>query len=314
MLQVRVIARQPEAENIDSFVLECIEGGKLPAYTPGAHIDVEAGNGFVRQYSLCGEPSSGTWRIAVLKHPASRGGSRAMHDAIQVGSQLQVSAPRNLFELSPAPHVVLVAGGIGVTPILAMAKALSSSGASFELHYCARRPGAMAFRDELGSSAYADRVHRYFNELPEGEQFDAARILRTTHPGAHLYVCGPAPFMEYVAGAAYGAGWAGDRVHQETFSPAVPQADAGSFSLKLVNSGRVIAVPKDVTALQALLDAGVDVPYSCENGVCGTCLTRVLEGEPEHHDQYLTSEEQACNDQFTPCCSRSKSPILVVDL
>ncbi len=315
-LDVRVVARKQEAQGICSFELESTTSQSLPVFSAGAHIDVQVAPGLVRQYSLCSDPAvSGRWRIGVLQDPKSRGGSVAMHERAQVGTVLKVGMPRNLFSLVSAPHTVLIAGGIGVTPILSMAIELSRQGKPFEMHYCARSPQRMAFREELLEGAFGDRVNCYFSDEPASQAFDAQRVLEQAPPGAHLYVCGPDGFMTHVLTAARESAWSEDRLHREHFASAVPAGAVDqAFEVQLGSSGQVLQVPADRTVLQVLLDHGVDVPFSCESGVCGTCVPRVLQGAPDHRDSYLTDAERAANDQFTPCCSRAKSSTLVLDL
>ena len=316
-LQVRVTRKRAEAQDICSLVLEPTEG-QLPPFTAGAHIDVHLpGNGLVRQYSLCNAPSEvGRYVIAVLRDAASRGGSQAVHELVHEGAELQISAPRNHFPLAEgALHHLLLAGGIGVTPLLAMAETLSAQGASFGLHYATRSRDRMAFIDRISGSTYASRAHFHFDDGPADQRLNIAALLKQAPAGTHLYVCGPQGFMDAVLKAARDASWDESRLHYEFFGAApTKQADDGSFDLELASSGRVIPVAADKTPLQALLDAGIDIPMSCEQGVCGTCLTRVIRGTPDHRDHYLTPEEHAVNDQFLPCCSRSKSPRLVLDL
>lgn len=316
-LDVWVRARQQEADGICSFELEPIGASELPVFSAGAHIDVQVAPGVIRQYSLCGHPQERrSWRIGVLREPQSRGGSAGMHERVQVGSVLRVSTPRNLFELvDEAPHSVLVAGGIGVTPILAMAQHLQDGGHSFEVHYCARSPERMAFRDEILAGPLAGHARLYFNDAAPEQTFDVLEMLKAAPAGAHLYICGPAGFMEFVLSAARASGWPEARLHREHFAAAVVDTTGDQpFQIRLQRSGTTLAVPVDKSVLQVLLDHGVDVDYSCEAGVCGSCVTRVLEGTPDHRDTFLMDSERAANDQFTPCCSRSKSPTLVLDL
>lgn len=316
-LILRVRARKHEAESICSFELEHVDAQELPPFAAGAHIDVHVAPGLVRQYSLCGDPAERSfWRIGVLLEPASRGGSSGMHETVTAGTVLRVSPPKNLFKLvDDAAHSVLIAGGIGVTPILAMARQLQRQGRSFELHYCARSPERMAFREEIRTSAFADRTRTYFNDATSAP-FDAVAALRGAPPGAHLYVCGPAGFMDHVLTSARSSGWSEERLHREHFAAAAvmdPAADL-PFRLHLHRTGVTLDVPAEVSALQVLLDHGVDVNYSCEAGICGSCMTGVLEGTPDHRDTCLMDTERAANNVFTPCCSRSKTPTLVLDL
>jgi vanillate O-demethylase ferredoxin subunit len=317
VLEVRVARKQREAEGIASFELVRVDGGELPPFTAGAHVDVHVNDSLVRQYSLCNAPGERhRYVIAVQREPQSRGGSAAMHEQLNEGSVLRIGQPRNLFALSEgAPHSLLIAGGIGVTPLMAMAETLSSQGASYELHLCARTSSRLAFTQRLAEARFAGRVQRHCDDGPPEQRFDAEAALSACPAGTHVYVCGPGGFMDHVLGTARGLGWADERLHREDFSaPPVDHSHDGSFELLLQRSSRVIRVAADQTALQALWAAGVDVPSSCEQGICGTCMTPVLDGIPDHRDQYLTEEEQARNDCFTPCCSRAKSARLVVDL
>ncbi|WP_460109636.1 PDR/VanB family oxidoreductase [Pseudomonas sp. H3_E06] len=316
MIEVHVAARHNEALDICSYELTRVDGEPLPAFTAGAHIDVHLPGGLIRQYSLCNHPEERhRYLIGVLKDPTSRGGSRSLHELIQPGMRLHISEPRNLFALAPqARRSLLFAGGIGITPILCMAEHLAQSGAAFELHYCARARDRAAFVERLRQSPYADRVFLHFDEEPE-TLLDAARVLAAPGDDVHLYVCGPGGFMQHVLDTAKNQGWQEACLHREYFAaaPTGTRAD-GSFSVKLARSGQVFNVPTDRSVVQVLESHGIEIPISCEQGVCGTCLTRVLEGVPEHRDMFLTEAEQASNDQFTPCCSRSKTPVLVLDL
>jgi vanillate monooxygenase ferredoxin subunit len=241
---------------------------------------------------------------------------RRSYKQLKEGDTLEISAPKNHFALAhEAKRHVLLAGGIGITPILCMAERLAVMGAGFEIHYCTRSRERTAFVDRIARSSFAPRVTHHFDGGPAAQKLDIAALLAAPQPGTHVYVCGPKGFMDTVLGSARGAGWPEAQLHYEFFS-AAPTASAsdGSFEVQLASSGRVVVVPKDQSVVQALAAAGVDVMTSCEQGVCGTCITRVLEGEPDHRDVYFTPKEQAANDQFTPCCSRAKSARLVLDL
>jgi vanillate monooxygenase ferredoxin subunit len=317
-LQVRVARKAAEALDICTFELVATDAcTTLPAFSAGSHVDVQVPGGLTRQYSLCNDPSeSHRYLIGVLKDPATRGGSRAMHEQVREGDVLSISAPKNHFALAhEARRHLLLAGGIGITPILCMAERLAVMGADFEMHYCTRSRERTAFVHRIARSSFAARVTHHFDDGPAAQKLDIAALLAPPQAGAHVYVCGPKGFMDAVLGSARAGGWPEPQLHYEFFS-AAPTASAsdGSFEVKLASSGRVVLVPKDQTVVQALAAAGVEVMTSCEQGVCGTCITRVLEGEPDHRDVYLTPEEQAANDQFTPCCSRSKSARLVLDL
>jgi Flavodoxin reductases (ferredoxin-NADPH reductases) family 1 len=317
-LCVRVARKSEEATDICSLELVSKEGSPLPGFSAGSHVDVHLPGGVVRQYSLCNDPAeTHRYLIAVLRDPASRGGSVAVHDAVKEGDELLISAPKNHFALAhEAKRSLLLAGGIGVTPILCMAERLAVMGADFEMHYATRSRERTAFVARIQGAAFADKVRFHFDDGPPEQRLDLPALLGTPQPGTHLYVCGPKGFMDAVLGTARGAGWGEAQLHWEFFAggDAAPHADDGSFEVQLASSGRVITIAPDKTVTQALAEAGVEILVSCEQGVCGTCLTRVLEGTPDHRDVYLTPEEQAANDQFTPCCSRAKSGRLVLDL
>jgi vanillate monooxygenase ferredoxin subunit len=313
---VRIASKREETLDVFSFELVDPDGCELPPFSAGAHVDVHLGQGLVRQYSLCNDPGeTHRYLIAVLRDAQSRGGSKAMH-ALHAGSSLQISEPRNHFPLAhDARHSVLLAGGIGITPILCMAESLSNIGASFELHYCTRSLGRTAFVERIQEGGFADRVVFHHDDGPADQRLDAETLVSRLQDGAHLYVCGPTGFMDWVLGAARHAGVPEDQLHREYFAagPIDTRSD-GSFEIGIASTGAVIRVGPQETVTAALAKVGIEVPMSCEQGVCGTCLTRVLEGVPEHRDMYLTPQEQERCDQFMPCCSRSKSSRLVLDL
>lgn len=323
LIPVTVAHKRREAEGIYSFELVDPQGAPLPPFEAGAHIEVQIpGSGatpLVRQYSLANAPGERhRYLIAVLKEPASRGGSRAMHELVQQGDGLQIGAPRNHFALSDSAdreQSVLLAGGIGITPILSMAEALVRLDADFSLHYCARTLDRMAFAGRLAQPDLAGRVHRHVSADPSSGRNYIEQLLHGPSAQRRLYVCGPEGFIEATRSVARTAGWSDSHVRYELFGHTVqPSANDGAFEVRLARSGRTIPVAADQTVVAALVAHGVDLVVSCEQGVCGTCLTRVLEGVPDHKDVYLTPDEQARNDQFTPCCSRSRTPSLVLDL
>jgi vanillate monooxygenase ferredoxin subunit len=315
-LRMRVACCVTEADDIRSYELVAADGTALPPFTAGSHIDVHVGEGLVRQYSLCNAPhETHRYLIGVLREPASRGGSLGMHERIAEGSELEIGAPRNLFGLAEgAHHSVLFAGGIGITPLLAMAEHLHATGRPFALHYSVRSANRAAFRQRLQDAPFASRVRLHVDE--EGTRLDVHAALADCPPGTHLYVCGPAGYIDHVLQAARVLGWDDDRLHREYFGAAPSVAGEGerAFDVRIASSGLTCTIPPGRTVVQVLAEHGVDVPVSCEQGVCGTCLTRVLDGVPEHRDLYQTEEEQAANDHFTPCCSRAKSALLVLDL
>lgn len=279
-------------------------------FEAGAHVDVHLPGGLIRQYSLCNPPEEhARYLIAVLREPGSRGGSVAMHDQVKEGDRLQISAPRNHFPLArEAKRSLLFAGGIGVTPIMCMAEQLAGLGSEFELHYCARSEGRMAFAERLRQSAFAKQVHLHLDEGAPEQRLNAAALLANPMRGTHLYVCGPTGFMDYIIGTAQTQGWENNRIHREYFG-ADPSALRGGaeFYIQLASTGEVFTIPEDKSVAEVLNEAGVHIPVSCEQGVCGTCLTHILKGEPEHRDLFMTDAEHAQNNQFTPCCSRAKT-------
>jgi vanillate O-demethylase ferredoxin subunit len=316
-LRVRVVRRTAEADGICSFELVPVASGMLPAFTAGAHVDVQVPGGPVRQYSLCNSPAeTQRYLIAVLREPASRGGSAGLHERLREGDVLDISAPKNHFTLAEdAASHVLLAGGIGVTPILAMAERLHALGADFAMHYCTRTRSRTAFVGRLAAAPFAGRVQLHVDDGPADQRLDLAALLATPVPGRHLYVCGPQGFMDAVLGTAHARGWPQAQLHHEFFSAApVDSTGDRAFEVQLARSGQVVRVPAGRSVVHALADAGVFITTSCEQGVCGTCLTRVVDGTPDHRDQYLTPEEQAAGDQFLPCCSRAKTARLVLDL
>jgi vanillate O-demethylase ferredoxin subunit len=313
---LRIARKTVEATDICSFELVDTDGQTLPPFTAGAHVDVHLPNGLVRQYSLANDPGeTHRYLIAVLRDAGSRGGSTAMH-GLEAGMSLPVSAPRNHFPLAEgATHSILLAGGIGITPILCMAERLDRLGASFALHYCSRSADRTAFAERIRAAAFASRVHFHHDDGPVRQALDAAATISAPREGMHLYVCGPSGFMDAMLSTARRQGWPEERLHREYFAgAATATADDGAFEVQLASSGAVIRIAPDQSVASALAAAGVDVPVSCEQGVCGTCLTRVLDGTPDHRDMYLTDAEHARNDQFTPCCSRARSARLVLDL
>jgi len=317
LIQVQVAARKELAEGIAGYELAPAEGAELPDFRAGAHIDVHLSGGLIRQYSLYDLPGEHRrYRIGVLRDPQSRGGSVRLLDTVREGDALAISAPRNHFGLHAGPdRSLLFAGGIGITPILCMAQQLAQEGRPFELHYCGRSLDRMAFIDRMREAGYASQVQIHVDDGAAAQQLDARLAIGAPAADKHLYVCGPTGFMDHILGTARALGWTEDRLHREYFAAApVDHSADGPFELELRRSGRVIQVAADQSAAQAMLDAGVELSLSCEQGVCGTCMTAVADGVPDHRDLYLTEEEHARNDRFMPCCSRSSTPRLVLDL
>lgn len=314
-ITVRVSLKRSEALDISSYELASVEGESLPPFEPGSHIDVHLPNGLTRQYSLCGQPrQDNRYRIAVLRDARSRGGSQAIHDLVNEGDVLRISHPRNLFKLSDGEQAnLLLAGGIGVTPLLAMAYHLQKNGRQFELHYFARSKDRVAFLEEIQTSELSKHVLFHLDDEPKTDAKSVRALIENAPPGAHIYTCGPSGFLTHVLENTKALNWPDHRVHYESFSPA-NLGEGASFEVRIQSTGQSIVVGPKETVVQAVARLGINIPVSCEQGICGTCLTKVVEGKPIHKDMYLTDAEHAMNDQFTPCCSRSLSPILVLDL
>jgi vanillate O-demethylase ferredoxin subunit len=309
--RVRVISVGHPAIDVMTFGLQEADGRPLAPFTAGAHIDVQIPGGPVRQYSLCGKAVSvDPYTIAVKKELESRGGSTGMHERIDAGTVLSIGGPRNHFPLVPGRHPSLfIAGGIGVTPITAMISALETEGQDWTLHYCARSKDHAAFYAELEKLA-PERVHGHFSEKPI---LDVDALMREQPAGTHIYCCGPKGLMNSVREAT--SAWPEDHVHFEWFTAPDINTDANTaFEVELARSGVVLNVAPDQSILQVLRDNGFDIPSACEEGICGTCETRVLSGEPEHRDALLSPEERAANKTMMVCVSRSKGPRLVLDL
>ncbi|ALU91099.1 vanillate O-demethylase oxidoreductase [Herbaspirillum rubrisubalbicans M1] len=304
-----------DTADIRVFLLKSADGSPLPTYKAGAHIDLTLGNGLVRQYSLCcRNPSGENYRIAVKRETNSRGGSSWLHEHAHPGTPLQAGIPRSAFGLTdaPGPHLLL-AGGIGITPLLAMAYALLADGRAFTLTCFARDESMLPLRNELHEGPLA--IHtRIFCGLDEVATRTGIAEVMAAHAQAQVYTCGPPAFMVAVgelASARYGA----DHFHQESFQPAAASA-AGTdtpFMIR-INDGREITVPAGQSALASLQEAGIDLACSCEVGVCGTCKVAVRQGQPDHRDSVLSAEEKACGKWFMPCVSRSTSDVLVLDI
>ncbi|MBV7482626.1 PDR/VanB family oxidoreductase [Bordetella sp. BOR01] len=313
-LQLRAI--RYEAEGVSSFEFRHADGGTLPAFTAGAHIDLHLGNGLVRSYSLCNSPDeSHRYVIGVNRDRTSRGGSAFVHERLRVGDRLAASVPRNNFPLAHgAAYSVLVAGGIGITPLWCMAQRLEALGRAWELHYCARSEASAAFLDgirALAARSRHGRLHPHFDDRMQGRLLDLDAVIAGAPGDAHFYCCGPVAMLHAFERCT--AGLSPAQVHVEYFAAQAPASTEGGFKVELARSGKVLDVPAGKTILDVLLEAGVDVPYSCLEGVCATCETRVMAGVPDHRDLVLTKEEQASNNVMMVCCSGSRTPVLVLD-
>jgi vanillate monooxygenase ferredoxin subunit len=304
-----------EATDIKSFRLVSRVGGALPSFEAGAHIDVQVG-GVTRQYSLCGDPADTSgYLIGGKLEGQSRGGSKAVH-ALKEGDHLQISKPRNLFALDAGNGPALLIGaGIGITPLVAMMHQLKAQQRFFTLHYFARSSDHIAFSETLlRTDAELDfgRMHFHLglDAQATGERLDT--LLARPERGQHVYFCGPGPFMEAISQRC--DDWSKDSVHFEYFSAEPVEVTDGGFEVVAARSGKRVWVGPDQSITDALNAAGVEVCVSCEQGICGTCLTRVLNGTPIHNDMFLNDAEKAKNDQMLPCISRASSSALTLDI
>lgn len=316
-VEVVVQTMSVAADDVLMLELRRAGGGTLPTFAAGAHVDLHLPGGIVRSYSLLNPMDAGTcYRLAVHRHPSSRGGSRCVHESLRVGQHLLAGVPRNEFELDECASLsILVAGGIGITPLWSMAQRLESLGRAWELHYAARTRGKAALLSEVEAFASASRHGRMqFHATREagGRRIDLVSIVALAPAGAHLYCCGPAEMVDAFIEAAC------DRprseIHVERFESAAPVDTAGAFTVHLVRSGRSMPVPAGRTLLAVLVESGIAVPHSCEQGICGSCEVPVIDGQPDHRDSVLTDREKQANRTMLVCCSRAKSASLTLDL
>lgn len=312
-LRVRVAKKVAVGEGIVSLELEPLRG-RLPACQPGAHIDVTLPGGLVRQYSLVNAPGeTARYVIGVKREADSAGGSAAIHDNLREGDILAISEPRNNFTLRrDKARTLLVAGGIGVTPLLSMAAALADEGQDFDLHYFVASAGAAAFRDRL--AALGDRLHLETGMDPGETRAALAGILASPGADAQVYICGPAPMLDAARAEAARAGWPDAAVHFEYFANPNTVDTSSSFTIELARSALTLEVPAGRSILSVLRDHDVAIASSCRQGACGTCLARVIEGEVDHQDVYLSAAERSAGDKILTCVSRARSDRLILDL
>jgi ferredoxin-NADP reductase len=315
MFKVRVAEVLEETSNIKSFRLKRADGAPFDPYPAGAHIDVVGPTAVVRQYSLCSPPYElDDYVVAVKLEPESRGGSQALHD-VAVGQELEISAPRNLMAVAEnADRHLLVAAGIGVTPMISMAYHLHRAGQEFELHYFARTREEAAFVDLLeNKSGFSERVKFYFG-LPRTEQPAVlVAAFADLTKSSHVYTCGPEGFMDRVRETA-SLSIPEDNVHIEHFQAGEPTDTSADTPFEIELDDEVYDVPVGRSIVQVLEENGVEVDTTCQEGICGTCIMGVLKGEPDHRDQCMSSSEKKANDQIAACVSRSKSPRLVLEM
>ncbi|BBU33039.1 oxidoreductase (plasmid) [Burkholderia sp. THE68] len=309
-MNMRVTAIRYAADDINVYEIRRPDNAALPRAEPGAHIDVHMPSGLMRQYSLVtADGDERAYLIGIKRDRASRGGSRFMHEQLRVGQMLDIGGPRNNFPLcETASHTVLIAGGIGITPIWCMAQRLMRLNRSFELHYACRERSEAAFLDTLTALPQA-RLH--FDSEQEGRVLDMPGIVARAPEGSHFYCCGPQPMLKGYEDAT--ASIDQERVHVEYFAPRAVAACDGGFVVQLHRTGQQFEVPAGKTILQVLRESGVAAPYSCEEGICGACQVDVVEGTPDHRDSVLTEREQASSRTMLICCSGSKSGRLVID-
>jgi vanillate O-demethylase ferredoxin subunit len=314
-MTLKVLKRTDLCADIMALDLVSPDGRELPSFEAGAHIDVTVNDQITRQYSICSDPSErNIYRLGVLKDPSSRGGSAGLHGTISDGDELVVSVPRNLFPLDEsADFSLLVGGGIGITPMIAMAHKLHAAGRGFRLHYCVTDPDKAAFLSELKASPFSDKVHIHFDQSSEAKAFEPATDMPEAQATTHIYTCGPTGFMDWILGAAKTKGYASSQLHKEDFGVDV-DLSGSAFTVEASRSGKTIEITDGQSIADGLIAAGIDVALSCEEGICGTCLTDVLEGEIDHRDLYLSDEEKEDGDVILVCCSRAKSRKLVLDI
>ncbi|MFC0541818.1 PDR/VanB family oxidoreductase [Kutzneria chonburiensis] len=303
-MKVVLEAKEPIADGVVLLTLRHPDGRPLPAWTPGAHIDLVLDD-LVRQYSLCGDPrDTSTLRVAVLREAAGRGGSRYVHDVLVAGQRIEMHGPRNHFPLVAAGRHLFIAGGIGITPMLPMITEVAAAGGDWRLVYGGRTRSAMAFHEELV------RRHPGNVEIRPQDEYGLLDLsaLAAEPDDTAVYCCGPEPLL-----AAVERHRATGALHVERFAPRA-EGPRRAFDVELASSGAVVHVPADQSILDVVERAGAPVLWSCREGTCGTCETTVLSGEPDHRDSVLTDEERAANDTMMICVSRSRSPRLVLDI
>ncbi len=303
--KIRVTETRREAEGILGLTIEAAQGRPLPNWSAGAHIELCVGD-FDRKYSLCGDPEDGAYQVAILRENAGRGGSRHIHETLKKGAEIKMRGPSNLFRLDEgAAHYVLIAGGIGVTPILAMADRLKALGKSYALHYAGRSKRTMAFLDRVQRD-HAEALSLYADD--EGKFMDLAAMVAALPQGGQIYACGPHGLLNALENLTDGLPQG--TYHFEHFSTASSGLDPDTehaFEAELTDSGMVLNVAADATLLDAILAAGIDVACDCREGLCGSCEVEVLEGDIDHRDMVLTRNERKQSKRMMSCCSRARN-------
>jgi phthalate 4,5-dioxygenase reductase subunit len=311
-MRLRVTRNDKIADGINLLEFRDAGGKELPAFSAGAHIAIRTPNGLLRKYSLCNDPADrGRYLVAIKREASGRGGSINLIDAVKAGDELMTTAPINDFGLPQrAQDFLFIAGGIGITPIMAMIREVLAQNKRFRLYYCSRSPETTAFRDELGGPEFAGKVTIHYDRGDPSASLDLKPVLAERKNREHLYCCGPRPLMEAVR--LMTDHWSPTAVHFEAFSEAeTHKADDKPFKVKLARTGEVLKVPTTKTVLEVLRDHGLDVPSSCETGTCGTCRTKMLAGEADHRDLVLAEHER--KDTIMICVSRARSDEIVID-
>jgi phthalate 4,5-dioxygenase reductase component len=312
LIPLRVTRNEKIADGINLLEFRDASGKPLPEFSAGAHIAIRVPNGLLRKYSLCNDPSErDRYLVAVKREVNGRGGSTNLIDGVKAGDELMVTAPINDFGLPPrAQDFLFIAGGIGITPIMAMIREVLAQKKRFRLYYCSRSPETTAFRDELGAPEYAGKVTIHYDQGDPSASLDLKPILAERKNREHLYCCGPRPLMEAVREMT--DHWSPTAVHFEAFSEAeTHKAGDKPFKVKLARTGEVLDVPTDKTILEVLRAHGLEVPSSCETGTCGTCRTKMLAGEADHRDLVLAEHER--KDTVMICVSRAKTDEITID-
>ena len=309
-LRVRLKSITYEAQDVLLFELTPLDGPTLPTFSAGSHIDVHLPNGMMRQYSLCNSPlENNRYVLGVKKDQFSRGGSNFMHDGLKVGSELKISLPRNHFPLAhESAHAILIGGGIGITPLISMAHELNAKNSSWHLFASFRSRADIALVEQLN----ANRVHLHIDDESNGGFLDIPSVLDTAPAGSHFYCCGPEPMLNRFLELSKSID--PSRIHCESFKPVLAKLSGDSFEVKLKKTQKSFSVGPEQTILKVLLKHGISAPGSCEQGICGTCETRVVDGIPDHRDSLLSAEERSSNQIMMICCSRSLSPSITLDL
>ena len=312
-IPVEITHAEKIADGIHLFEMRRKDGSDLPAFTAGSHINLRVPNGLVRKYSLCSDPADRShYRVAIKREDTGRGGSVYLIDNTKVGDEWMISAPDNAFALPQrGDNFIFIAGGIGITPFIAMIHALKDDPAKkFKLYYCSRTPEMTAFREELSAPEFKGKVVIHYDNGDPSKGLDLWPIVEERKNREHVYCCGPRGLMEAVRAAT--GHWTPTSIHFEAFSEAdARRPDDQPFKVKLASSGKVIDVPAGTTILEAMRAEGVEVPSSCESGTCGTCRTKLLEGEADHRDLVLTENER--DSQIMICVSRAKTPEITID-